>query len=96
MLNFTKINPHLGFTVLDSMQNYTWYLTEHWVIVCLADKDYPEKERKAVATTLSRTPRPKEFLPGKPTLPRDFWPENGEMPSLSTFAAAAAIPSEPE
>ena len=85
MLNFTEINPHLGFTVIESITNHTWYLTEQWVIASLADEDCPAEERKAVATALSQTPRPESFPPGKPKLPKDFWPESGDMPSLSQF-----------
>ena len=85
MLNFTENNLHLGFTVLDSLMNHTWYRTEQWVIVCLADANCPEQERKCVASVLPSTSRQETFSPDKPALPQDLWPENGEMPSLSTF-----------
>ena len=85
MLNFSQFDPGLAFTVLDSLNRHTWYLTEQWVIVCLADDDCPDNERMAVAKALQRTPRATHFEPGKPKLPTDFWPDNGKMPSLAKF-----------
>ena len=85
MISFSKFDLGLAFTVLESMNRHTWYLTEQWVVVCLADDSCPARERKAVAKALNNTPRPDHFEPGKPDLPADFWPENGKTPSLATF-----------
>ena len=85
MLNFSKFDPGLAFTVLDSLTNHSWYLSAEWVIVCLADKDCPVKERRAVARAVYKTPCPDNFEPRKPDLPGDFWPKTGKMPSLSSF-----------
>ena len=85
MLKFSEFEPHLAFTICDSIINHTWYLSQPWVIASLVDQDCPDEERKAVASRLLATPRPDHFSPGKPALPRDFWPEGGEMPSLANF-----------
>ena len=85
MIDFSVYDPGLAFTVMDSMNRHTWYLTEQWVVVCLVDGKCPVKERKAVAKALHKTPRADHFEPGKPELPLDFWPENGKIPSLSNF-----------
>ena len=85
MINFSEFDNHLAFTVMDSMRRHTWYLTEQWVVVSLADTDCSDKERKAVASALSNTPRPDKFTPGKPNLPVEFWPESGIKPGLDTF-----------
>ena len=50
MVNFSEFDIQLAFTVMDSMRRHTWYITEQWVVVCLADTHCPEEERKAVAT----------------------------------------------
>ena len=55
------------------------------MVVSLADTDCSDKERKAVASALSNTPRPDKFTPGKPNLPVEFWPESGIKPGLDTF-----------
>ena len=34
MMSYTEFNLHLGFTVISSILNHTWYLTEQWVTVC--------------------------------------------------------------
>ena len=88
MINFSEFDNHLAFTVMDSMRRHTWYITEQWVVVCLADTECPEKERKAVASALADTPRPEMFLPGKPVLPVEFWLESGVSPSLASFVGS--------
>ena len=85
MLNFSEIDIQLAFSVMESMRRHTWYITQQWVVVCLADTHCPEEERKAVATALANTPRPDLFVPGKPDLPVEFWPESGVRPSLASF-----------
>ena len=85
MVNFSEFDIQLAFTVMDSMRRHTWYINEQWVLVCLADTHCPEEERKAVATALASTPRLELFMPGKPDLPVEFWPESGIRPSLATF-----------
>ena len=85
MLNFSEFDIELAFTVMDSMRRHTWYLTQQWVVVSLADTNCPEEERKGVASALANTPRPEQFVPGKPHLPVDFWPESGVRPSLASF-----------
>jgi hypothetical protein len=82
MIDFSVYGPGLAFTVLDSTNRHTCYLTEQWVVVCLVDDNCPVKERKAVAKILHKTPRADHFEPGKPELPVDFWPENGKLQSL--------------
>ena len=73
MINFSEFDIQLAFAVMDSMR---WQTTEQWVVVC------PEQERKTVASALADTPRPELFLPGKPVLPADFWPESGVRTAL--------------
>ena len=85
MIDYSEFDNGLAFTVLDSMLRHTWYLTEQWVIVSLVDDDCPVEEKKSVAKALSNTARADHFSPGKPKLPTDFWPENGDRPSLGTF-----------
>ena len=80
MLSFSEFDIQLAFTVMDSM-----LVTEQWLIVCLADSHCPEEEKKAVATVLAKTRRPDTYIPGKPELPEEFWPESGEKPSLASF-----------
>ena len=67
------------------MRRPTWYITQQWEVVCFADTHCPEEERKAVATALANTPRPDLFVPGKPDLPVEFWPERGVKQSLPSF-----------
>ena len=55
MLSFSEFDIQLTFTMMDSMLCHTWYITEQWVIVCLADSHCPEEEKKAVATVLAKT-----------------------------------------
>ena len=64
---------------------HTWYISPQWVIVCLADPLCPDEERKAVAAELAKTPKPEQFVPGKPMLPAEFWPDSGIRPSLARF-----------
>ena len=85
MLDYSEYDPGLAFTVLDSILKHTWYLTEEWVVACLVDDNCPEKERKAVARSLHKTPRADQFEPQKPNLPVEFWPKSGKMTSLSTL-----------
>ena len=63
MLDFSEFDPGLAFTVLDSIMKHTWYLTEEWVVACLADEDCPDSERKAVARCLHKTARANHFEP---------------------------------
>ena len=90
MILFTEFDIELGFRVCESMLNHTWYLTQQWAPACLADEDCPEDERKAVAVALANTDRPDHFKPGKPVLPKDIWPEEGERPSLSSFVGPSS------
>ena len=85
MINFSQFDLGLAFTVLESMNRHTWYLTQQWVVVSLADDSCPARERKAVAKALHNQPRADHFEPGKPDLPAEFWPENGKPPSLASF-----------
>ena len=85
MIDYSEFDIGLAFTVMDSMLNHTWYLTEQWVIVCLADDECPNEEKEAVAKALHNTPRSDRFEPGKPKLPVNFWPETGSVPSLASF-----------
>ena len=85
MLKFTEFDLHLGFSVLDSILRHTWFLTEQLVVLSLTDEDCPEQERKALAQALAITERPESFSPGKPDLPIDFLPEDGQLPSLAYF-----------
>ena len=67
------------------------YISKKLVVICLADKECPVEERKAVATALADTPRPELFVLRKPYLLVDFWPESEKMPSLTLSVLAPAI-----
>lgn len=69
MRKYSAIRPIASEACLKSFSRHPWYLTEHLVIMSLADEDLEEDERKAVATALDQTERPEKFSLGKPKFP---------------------------
>lgn len=79
MRKYAGIRPESAENCLKSLARHPWYLTEHLVIMCMADDDLEDEVRKAVATALDNTdrPGPAEFTKGKPEFPEvttdNFW-----------------------
>jgi len=56
---------------LSSINRHLWYLTEECVVLALFDGEVPNLIRTEMFKKLLSIPRPREFLPKKPTFPKD-------------------------
>ena len=59
-----------------SFERHPWYLMEPTITFALFDEDLSTVERRAMADTLLATPRPQQWLPGKPVLRTNHFAAN--------------------
>ena len=61
--------PELGKALIKSMRRHLWYLTEHLVVLSLADDDVDQCIKVEMLQKLLNIPMPEQFDIGKPKLP---------------------------
>ena len=69
VFEISKVYPELGSVLLTKMQQHTWYLTEELVLICLADDDLEDENKKQIIRKLAEFESPAEFCVKKPNLP---------------------------
>ena len=69
VFDLSKEYPEFSQSILKSMQNHTWYLSQQLVVMALVDDDVEKDEKKNILQKLLQFPVPEEFMKGKPKMP---------------------------
>ena len=69
VFDLSKKYPEFSQSILKSMQNHTWYLSQQLVVMALVDDDVEKDDKKNILQKLLQFPVPEEFMKGKPKMP---------------------------
>ena len=62
VFDLSKEYPEFSQSILKSMQNHTWYLSQQLVVMALVDDDVEKDEKKNIPQKLLQFPVPEEFM----------------------------------